>query len=622
MKKKGESTPDVQNGEAGGGRSYGESVLPSVVSSSTALTQDRVREELDLRELVERAQREAERVAQEAGKMIYEEYFGKVAMEEKQDSNLIKSFVTEADRASEDFIKTELQAAFPNFSFLGEEGGMEGSVDNDFQWVVDPLDGTTNFGNNIDFFCVSIGLLHRGKPVMGVLYIPAEKKILSGSTFSKPKSNGKDISVYNGPLTNKVPFFDETRSGHQAIFSPEIQAVKAKGRIYGSSVRVFSSIADGGFAYGVQSQAYLWDIVAALSIIREGGGDMLVWDDDQWKTFEEVYEKRKNDPSISWSVITAGKQNLDFVKHHVTLTLDRKNPTTKEKPRCEISESDISGQPTEAEQAVMKKWELVVPKLVDIVKNVLARTSSVASLKADGTEVTEADILIEREMKQLLATEFPGAFFIGEEGGVDETKQDIGFIIDPIDGTTNYVNGLPFSSVVGLVKDGKVIGGFIFFPMTDTVIFNTQNAAFVQRRGSSLPMRVRDDAFSETAKDMPFGFDTNARLKVSYHEDIKRILKKPRTFGGVTSLVGFTATGSLGGFVLSGAKLWDYAGGVSLIEKGGGCVFVFDERENTWKSFDLMLPELLREPDKKRFVVGGGNDTVHTILRNIQPHIK
>ncbi len=80
--------------------------------------------------------------------------------------------MTVADREAEAIVQGALLTAFPDDAFLGEEGGEAGVVDAPWCWVVDPLDGTTNFVHGLPYFAVSIGLLRHGEPVAGVLLHP------------------------------------------------------------------------------------------------------------------------------------------------------------------------------------------------------------------------------------------------------------------------------------------------------------------------------------------------------------------------------------------------------------------------------------------------------------------
>ena len=86
-------------------------------------------------------------------------------------------FVSRADRAAEEILKTELMTARPNYGFLGEEGTRIEGIDPTRRWIVDPLDGTTNFLHGMPHWAVSIALEHKGEIVAGVVYDPAKDEM-------------------------------------------------------------------------------------------------------------------------------------------------------------------------------------------------------------------------------------------------------------------------------------------------------------------------------------------------------------------------------------------------------------------------------------------------------------
>src|ERR1700681_2431197 len=88
-----------------------------------------------------------------------------------------RNFVTAADRRAEEIVREELAKARPDYGFLGEEGGAHEGSDKSHRWIVDPLDGTTNFLHGIPHFAISIGLEREGAIVAGVIYNPANDEL-------------------------------------------------------------------------------------------------------------------------------------------------------------------------------------------------------------------------------------------------------------------------------------------------------------------------------------------------------------------------------------------------------------------------------------------------------------
>ena len=104
-------------------------------------------------------------------------------------------FVTEVDRASERLIIEQLRRAYPDHSFLGEESGALHGRDADSQWIIDPLDGTTNFIYGIPHYAVSIAFRHRGRLLHGVIYDPAKGEEFTASRGHGAFLNGRRIRV-------------------------------------------------------------------------------------------------------------------------------------------------------------------------------------------------------------------------------------------------------------------------------------------------------------------------------------------------------------------------------------------------------------------------------------------
>ena len=140
---------------------------------------------------------EAMAIARDAGAILQERYGKEHAVRFKGPVDL----VTEADAASEELIARRLQAVFPDHHLLGEEGarGAAESAASPFRWVVDPLDGTTNFAHSLPHFAVSIGLEHRGVPVVGVVYDPLRDEVFSGARGQGAFLNGRPIQVSATP---------------------------------------------------------------------------------------------------------------------------------------------------------------------------------------------------------------------------------------------------------------------------------------------------------------------------------------------------------------------------------------------------------------------------------------
>ncbi len=122
-------------------------------------------------------------------------------------------FVSRADRAAEEILKTELMSARPNYGFLGEEGTVIDGIDPTRRWIVDPLDGTTNFLHGMPHWAVSIALEHKGEIVAGVVYDPAKDEMFYAEKGAAALAERQQAPARLGPhqddrkrLCHGVPF--------------------------------------------------------------------------------------------------------------------------------------------------------------------------------------------------------------------------------------------------------------------------------------------------------------------------------------------------------------------------------------------------------------------------------
>jgi myo-inositol-1(or 4)-monophosphatase len=217
----------------------------------------------------------AESVALEAGALLRQGLGRAVRIEHKGFSDL----VTEYDRRSEALIIERLRAAFPSHAILAEESGQSaGADDSDYEWFVDPLDGTTNFAHGYPVFCVTLGLAHRGRLVAGVVYDPTRNELLSAEAGKGARLNGELIRVSEvaelgkALLTTGFPY-DLRTNPHDNFseferFSIAGQAVRRPGSAALDCAWVAAGRADGYWEFRVKP----WDVAAGILLVREAGG--------------------------------------------------------------------------------------------------------------------------------------------------------------------------------------------------------------------------------------------------------------------------------------------------------------------------------------------------------------
>src|SRR5258708_6221663 len=135
----------------------------------------------------------AVRAARRAGSIINRASLDSGGLQVK--SKRANDFVTEIDRAAETAIIEVVQKAYPDHAILAEESGLIQSDKHEYRWIIDPLDGTTNFIHGFPQYCVSIGVEHRGKLAHGVVYDPARNELFTASQGRGAFLNDRRIRV-------------------------------------------------------------------------------------------------------------------------------------------------------------------------------------------------------------------------------------------------------------------------------------------------------------------------------------------------------------------------------------------------------------------------------------------
>lgn len=186
--------------------------------------------------------------------------------------------VTEADVASEKLILSSLQQHFPTHQTLSEEAGLASIENAEFLWVIDPLDGTTNYTHQYPMVAVSIGLLYRGKPVVGVVYNPIQNEMYLAAASLGATLNSNPISVSTVDVITKSLLgtgfaYDrrETLDNNYREFchlTNNSQGVRRSGSAALDLAYVAAGRLDGFWERGLQP----WDMAAGAVLIEEAGG--------------------------------------------------------------------------------------------------------------------------------------------------------------------------------------------------------------------------------------------------------------------------------------------------------------------------------------------------------------
>jgi myo-inositol-1(or 4)-monophosphatase len=203
---------------------------------------------------------------------------GSVAEKQKND------LVTSADRESETRIIETIRRRFPGDGFLGEEGGAAGSADARRTWIIDPLDGTSNFVSGFPFWCVSVAAREGGRPVAGVVWDPLREELYTAERGSGAFRNGSRIRVTSRStlegafVATGFPFRYRERIDLYLSLFREIFLLARAVRRAGSAALDLAMVAAGVFDGFFEFHLSPWDIAAGALLIEEAGGELTDFD--------------------------------------------------------------------------------------------------------------------------------------------------------------------------------------------------------------------------------------------------------------------------------------------------------------------------------------------------------
>jgi myo-inositol-1(or 4)-monophosphatase len=186
-------------------------------------------------------------------------------------------FVSEADRAAENAVIDTILKHYPDHAILAEESGPQG--ESEYLWVIDPLDGTTNFLHGFPVFAVSVGLLHRGRPEHAAVYDPLRQELFTASRGRGAQLDGRRIRVSGCKALDRAligtgfPFRD-ANLGFEPYMSMLRKAIQhtAGVRRAGAAALDLCYVAAGRLDAFWETGLSPWDLAAGALIIREAGG--------------------------------------------------------------------------------------------------------------------------------------------------------------------------------------------------------------------------------------------------------------------------------------------------------------------------------------------------------------
>ena len=173
-----------------------------------------------------------------------------------------QDFVTNADIKAEKAIIEELKKARPNYSIISEENGVEKNKDESNFWIIDPIDGTTNFLHGVPHFAISIALQSNNEIVCGLIFDPIKDEL-----FYAEKNNGAYFNNQRIRVSKKREINDCLFAVGKGKYNPDLICRRS-----GSAALDLAYVASGRFDGYFQNNLNLWDIAAGIIIVKEAGG--------------------------------------------------------------------------------------------------------------------------------------------------------------------------------------------------------------------------------------------------------------------------------------------------------------------------------------------------------------
>lgn len=218
-----------------------------------------------------------EPIVRQAGAILMAHFGKPMAYREKPGSGQSgTSLVTEADLASEKLLISEIGRAFPDAAFFAEESGAIGAKE--YCFVIDPLDGTTNFVHGLPYFCISVALTLRGEPIFGMIYNPILNEMYYAYKGQGAYLNGKKLEVTQEKQFSKavcvvgLPYAKGQRYMALLEMLKEISPKLYTFRHFGAAALDLAYVARGSLDGVFLADLGWWDVAAGTLLIEEAGG--------------------------------------------------------------------------------------------------------------------------------------------------------------------------------------------------------------------------------------------------------------------------------------------------------------------------------------------------------------
>ncbi len=189
----------------------------------------------------------------------------------------VGDFVTDVDVQTERFLRRELTRLLPEAGFLGEETDAR-DLDRELLWVVDPIDGTSNFASGLPHFAVSVALLRRGQPILATIWSSPDEALFTARLGGGARCGRTRLRCPAGVVDDAGMIGCQWfRGAGELGFLADLQRGGSRIRTFGSTVTQLLDVAQGRLDANVQQQGRLWDFAAAGLVVTESGGRFTTW---------------------------------------------------------------------------------------------------------------------------------------------------------------------------------------------------------------------------------------------------------------------------------------------------------------------------------------------------------
>ena len=224
------------------------------------------------------------RITREAGNILKTFFNQKLEVQYKSNE---RDLVTQADIAAETYLINTIRETYPSHGILAEESG--NLKQSDYQWIIDPLDGTTNFAHGYPIFCVTIALAHCNQIILGVTYDPLREELFTAEKDTGAQLNGHSIHVSQQNTLSHVilatgfPYNRATNPNNNlrefCKLMPRIRGIRRSGSAALDLAYVASGRLDGYWEYNLNA----WDMAAGVLLVQEAGGLITSCDQASWQ---------------------------------------------------------------------------------------------------------------------------------------------------------------------------------------------------------------------------------------------------------------------------------------------------------------------------------------------------